>query len=201
MIETHAKGELDLQAQKRKKLSDVYSPTESPRRSVSGEVSRSPMDPRLSPLNSAPPTQGTFAIGGDDDDFEDEGEEPKALNSRTSTISESASAMESEPSRAASVSSTVDDAVPQQLRGMSEKARGKLPANHHSFSRNSSTASISGATFVAGMANGNFEPTQQWVSNKFSSLSHSLNMIRPLTLRSHRLKAGSPSFHFKQLLR
>ena len=35
------------------------------------------------------------------------------------------------PSRASSFSSSVDDAVPSQLRGMSEKARGKMPGKSH----------------------------------------------------------------------
>ena len=164
MVETSAKEALESHAQKRKQLSDVYSPTDSPRRSVSGDGPRSPMDGRPSRLGSVAETQSAFAIGDDEESDEEDGEGHKPLTSQSSNLSEPPSAVDSEPSRAASISSPVDDAVPQQLRGMSEKARGKLPANHHSFSRNSSTASLSNAAFAAGMVNGNFEPTQQWVS-------------------------------------
>lgn len=63
------------------------------------------------------PEDGAFAIGGDDE--EDSDGEPRPTPTE-STPSKQAS-------RASSVSSSVDDAVPTQLRGMSEKARGKMP--------------------------------------------------------------------------
>lgn len=69
------------------------------------------------PSLSDVPEDGTFAIG-DDEDEESDGDHP-------STPTESAPSKQ--PSRASSVSSSVDDAVPTQLRGMSEKARGKMP--------------------------------------------------------------------------
>lgn len=66
------------------------------------------------------PEDGTFAIGDDED--EDSDNEP--------TPAESTPSEQHIPSRANSVSSSVDDAVPTQLRGMSEKARGKMPGKH-----------------------------------------------------------------------
>lgn len=63
------------------------------------------------------PEDGTFAIGGDEEDDSDGEPRPTPTESTPSK----------QASRASSVSSSVDDAVPTQLRGMSEKARGKMP--------------------------------------------------------------------------
>jgi hypothetical protein len=71
------------------------------------------------------PEDGTFAIGDDEDDDTDDDRQP--------TPAESATTEQHTPSRASSVSSSVDDAVPTQLRGMSEKARGKMPGKKFSF--------------------------------------------------------------------
>ncbi|CAK7211177.1 hypothetical protein SBRCBS47491_001025 [Sporothrix bragantina] len=87
---------------------------------------------------------GTFAIGDDEDDEDsDEDEEPRPTPSQSS-ISDN-------PSRASSVVS-VEDAVPTQVRGMSEKARGKMPAGAgpFSFSRQNSTTSLGGSSAQGG---------------------------------------------------
>ena len=63
------------------------------------------------------PEEDTFAIGDDEDDDTDDDHHPTPAESTPTEA----------PSRASSVSSSVDDAVPTQLRGMSEKARGKMP--------------------------------------------------------------------------
>jgi hypothetical protein len=63
------------------------------------------------------PEDGTFAVGDDEDDDTDDDHRPTPAESTPTDY----------PSRASSVSSSVDDAVPSQLRGMSEKARGKMP--------------------------------------------------------------------------
>lgn len=63
------------------------------------------------------------------------------------------------------MASSVDDAVPTQLRGMSEKARGKLPAGHNSFSRQGSSASLSSLTMGPAILSGSFEPTEAWVES------------------------------------
>ena len=73
---------------------------------------------RAPQLSDVPEEEGTFAIGDDEEESDDERPTPAA-----STPIE-------QPSRASSVSSSVDDAVPTQLRGMSEKARGKMPGKH-----------------------------------------------------------------------
>lgn len=62
------------------------------------------------------PEEDTFAIGDDDEDSDGEERPTPAASTPTE-----------HPSRASSVSSSIDDTVPAQLRGMSEKARGKMP--------------------------------------------------------------------------
>lgn len=70
------------------------------------------------PSLSDVPEDGDFAIGEDEDEDEDTDEgRPTPAESPPS----------GQPSRANSVSSNVDETVPLQLRGMSEKARGKMP--------------------------------------------------------------------------
>lgn len=77
--------------------------------------SPSPSHPRAPALDDVP--EEAFAIGDDEDEDTDNDHCPTPA---ASTPSEA-------PSRASSVSSSVDDTVPTQLRGMSEKARGKMP--------------------------------------------------------------------------
>ncbi|KAL1903188.1 hypothetical protein Sste5346_000473 [Sporothrix stenoceras] len=85
-----------------------------------------------------------FAIG-DDDDEEDSDDEPRPTPSQSS-LSEN-------PSRTSSVVS-VEDAVPTQMRGMSEKARGKMPAGAgpFNFSRQNSTTSLGSGSAHGGLA-------------------------------------------------
>ncbi|RPB12432.1 hypothetical protein P167DRAFT_587994 [Morchella conica CCBAS932] len=103
-----------------------------------------------------PPSQ--FEIG-DDDDSEDE---VKHKN-QSSAASSGAVASPPQKPRNPSLSSSVEDAVPLQLRGMSEKARGKLPEG--SFQRQGSTTSLashistnSPATSATG-----FTPSTAWI--------------------------------------
>lgn len=93
-----------------------------------------------------------FAIG-DDDDSDDE---PQATPA-ASTTSENQSQTSSTPN--------VDESVPVQLRGMSEKARGKMPAGVRSFSRQNSTTSLGGYSVAGQSANGNFEPSTYWIES------------------------------------
>jgi hypothetical protein len=71
-----------------------------------------------------PEEDGTFAIGDDEDDDDDDDDHQSTPAESTPT---------EQPSRASSVSSGIDE-VPQQLRGMSEKARGKMPGKSHATS-------------------------------------------------------------------
>ena len=122
---------------------------------------------------------GTFAIGGDEDDEDDDDDDNdndddennnnnnnnKNKNNNHDNQEEdsddngdveprptpSQSSISNNPSRASSVVS-VEDAVPTQLRGMSEKARGKMPAGAgpFRFSRQNSTTSLGGSSVHGG---------------------------------------------------
>ena len=92
----------------------ILTPLDSQRGSVDG--GRSPSTSHQRSLSDVP-EDGTFAIGGDEDDDSDGEPRPTPTESTPSK----------QASRASSVSSGGDDAVPTQLRGMSEKARGKMP--------------------------------------------------------------------------
>jgi hypothetical protein len=74
------------------------------------------------PTLSDVPEEDTFAIGDDEDEDSDDEQRP----TRTPTTP----TQSDRPSRASSVSSSFDETVPTQLRGMSEKARGKMPGKN-----------------------------------------------------------------------
>jgi hypothetical protein len=113
--------ELERLARRRKERQDDLGDLNSSRRgSVDSQRSPTSSHQRPPQLSDVPEEEGTFAIGDDDDESENDGQTPGA-----STPTEQPSRV----SRASSVSSSVDDAVPVQLRGMSEKARGKMPGN------------------------------------------------------------------------
>lgn len=109
------------------------------------------------------PDESAFALGDVSDDEEDGDSTPNGASAHTP--------QNSTPSRANSVMSEVDDAVPIQLRGMSEKARGKMPAGAQpGISRqNSMTSSIGGAgPSING--NGMFEPSKYWLDSWLPNL-------------------------------
>lgn len=109
--------------------------------------------PIKSPTLDEVPEDGTFAIGDSDDDSDDDDAQPTPAQSTTS-----------ENQSQASSAGNFDDAVPTQLRGMSEKARGKMPAGSRSFSRQNSTTSLGGQSSSARtQSGGSFEPTAQWI--------------------------------------
>lgn len=115
---------------------------------------------------------GAFTIGGDDDSDEDDSRptpsqsSPSVRNSRAPSIA----------------SSSAEDAMPMQLRGMSEKARGKMPAGMASFSRQGSTTSLMrrASTFSGG-----FMPSPQWIETWLPELPlHTiLTLIKVLSPR------------------
>jgi hypothetical protein len=105
------------------------------------------------------PIEETFAIGDSDDSDNDDRPTPSQSsasargNSRTPSIA----------------SSAADENLPIQLRGMSEKARGKLPASASSFSRQNSTTSLSTPiTFPS--SRGGFTPTSDWLESWLAQL-------------------------------
>ena len=152
-VQNGGANELERHGRKRKERSMEPGTPSSPLRGLS-----SPTTARKPTLSNVPENDDAFEIGGDSDS-ENEGQALTETPSRSSMHSDT-------PSRAASMSSSVDDAVPTQLRGMSEKARGKLPAGHNSFSRTGSNISLSSLTLGPLLQpNGNFEPTEAWMES------------------------------------
>ena len=114
-------GQEEIERRNRSRKEGARDPSdlsESRRGSVDSLRSPSSNQAQRAPLLSDVPEE-TFAIGDDDDEDEDIGDDRRPTAAIASP--------HSLPSRASSVSESVDDAVPTQLRGMSEKARGKLP--------------------------------------------------------------------------
>lgn len=97
------------------------------------------------------PDESAFTIGNDDDDSDDE------HFAATQQLTPSG-----DHSRASSIASEASDALPTQVRRMSEKARGKMPVRSPAFSRQNSMTSIGGSNTNG---NGNFEPTPQWIES------------------------------------
>ena len=145
--------EIERQNQRSKPGSGSSDRLTSPSQSHSGDRAHSPGAGRTH-LTHVPEEEGTFAIGDDDDsDEEEEGQ---------NTPSQSSPSLRT--SRTPSVSSSIDDSVPLQLRGMSEKARGKMPAGQMSFSRQNSTTSLSSHAAAVTSSMSGFTPTTPWVS-------------------------------------
>ena len=143
---------------------------------------RSSVDSLRSPVTAHPRTpmlgdvaeedDGTFAIGDDEDDSDGEERPTPAASSPSEN-----------PSRASSVAGQAEDEVPRQLRGMSEKARGKMPAGARAFSRQNSTTSLSSPTSASQPQFGGFEPSAHWIESWLPELPlHTiLTMIQQLT--------------------
>ncbi|KAL1957022.1 hypothetical protein VTO42DRAFT_6399 [Malbranchea cinnamomea] len=127
--------------------------------SIRSPISHSSDEPRGTAnvgnqLGHVPEEDPTFTIGDDDSDEE---------APTQATPSQSSPSLEE--SHVPSTASSIDESVPRQLRGMSEKARGKLPATHPTFSRQNSTTSL-GSTHAVNLGNsslGGFVPTAAWI--------------------------------------
>ncbi|KAK7215302.1 hypothetical protein V2G26_003305 [Clonostachys chloroleuca] len=159
------KEEMERRQRLKKESGGQTDPFESTSLRSSTDSIRSPsIAPARTPTLENVPEDGAFAIGDDDeDDDDDDDDDEEEENSDDddyqptpvqSTTSENAS-------QASSVAAT-EDAVPTQVRGMSEKARGKMPAGIKISRQNSSTSlgtySISGQSQT-----GAFEPSAQWI--------------------------------------
>ena len=145
--------------QRRKQGTDDYdgllrSPTQSSR-ADSMESSRSPGGSARTPTLSNVPENSAFTVG-DDDEESDAEEIPEPA-----VATPSASSASFRPSRSPSIDSSVDSSVPIQLRGMSEKARGKMPAGAPPFSRVNSSHSITTAASLTSPTA--FTPSPEWV--------------------------------------
>ncbi|KAF2754849.1 hypothetical protein EJ05DRAFT_443016 [Pseudovirgaria hyperparasitica] len=156
-----AQEELNKQEQQRKERGS--DPISGGIRSNSIESLRSPTASRA-PTLSEVPEDTAFSIGDDDDDEDDDEATPRADAPMMQTPLHSAST-----SRAPSVVST-DGMLPTQLRGMSEKARGKMPIGQPSFSRQNSTSSLSGMNSPSLVSNGIFSPSADWVETWLTDL-------------------------------
>ncbi|KAJ9617058.1 hypothetical protein H2200_000779 [Cladophialophora chaetospira] len=130
---------------------------------------------------------GTFAIGDSDDS--DNGEPP--------TPSQSTRSMRTSRTPSVASSSLAEDHVPIQLTGMSEKARGKMPANAPTFSRQNSTTSLSApSSYSPGRRS--FSPTPEWLEGWLPDLPlHTLlTVIKVLSthpLASSRTNPNDPT--------
>lgn len=150
--------EIERQKQRRKELAEGPVSANSPTRtSRNGSIdsARTPVSTRSPALTNVPEEGGAFAIGDDEDSDEEEDHDVLPTPSHSSP---------SRPdSRTPSVASSTDEPLPAQLRGMSEKARGKMPAGQPSFSRQNSMTSLnSHQTSLMSPAVG-FEPSAEWV--------------------------------------
>jgi hypothetical protein len=112
----------------------------------------------------------TFAIG-DSSDSDDE-ERPTPSHSTTSVNN----------SRTPSITS--EDHVPIQLRGLSEKARGKLPAGAPTFQRQNSSTSLTSPTTLGSRTG--FTANAEWLNSWLPEL--------PLNTLLTVIKALSPKF-------
>ena len=158
------KAEIELLKQQQKNAANGTDAAHSPaRRSRNSSIDsvRSPQIARTPTLSNVPEEGGAFAIGDDEDSDEDENREMLPTPSQSSP---------SNPhSRTPSVASSTDEPLPTQLRGMSEKARGKMPASQLSFSRQNSTTSLNVHAAAIMSPNHGFDPTAEWVrSSTFS---------------------------------
>ncbi len=150
--------EIERLNQRRKDLADGTEQisTIHPSRNSSIESPRSPHSIRTPALSNVPEEDSAFAIGEDEDSENDEDRELLPTPSQSSPSAHN--------SRTPSVSSSADERLPTQLRGMSEKARGKMPAGQPSFSRQNSTTSLNShpASIVPSTS---FNPSAIWVSH------------------------------------
>ncbi|KAJ5737630.1 uncharacterized protein N7483_002755 [Penicillium malachiteum] len=143
--------EIEQQREKRKSGDASSDAIYSPSLSHSEEDLHTPSGAR-SPLTRIPEENSAFAIG--DDDSDDEGQNTPSQSSPSA-----------QNSRRPSFASANDENATQQLRGMSEKARGKMPAGRPSFSRqNSMTSQTSMSALFSGSSTG-FIPTVSWLES------------------------------------
>ena len=144
--------EIERQNERRKSSSGSHEFVCSPVLSPSDEDAHVSSGTR-SPLGRIPEENSPFAIGGDEDS-DDERE-------RQTTPAQDSPSVQT--SRRPSISSVVEESVPLQLRGMSEKARGKMPAGQPSFSRQNSMTSQSSLSAAFLTSSSGFTPTTAWV--------------------------------------
>ncbi|CAJ2507814.1 Uu.00g090000.m01.CDS01 [Anthostomella pinea] len=179
--------EIERRSRRRKDNGQPIDPFDTSSRRSSVDSLRSPTSaqPKTPTLSDVPEEDSTFAIGDDEDESDDDGQPTPAQSSPSEN-----------PSRTSSVAD-VEDAVPTQLKGMSEKARGKMPAGVPAFSRQNSTTSLSSYSVAGQSTTGSFEPSANWIESWLPELPlHTiLTVIQQLTALINRqgLSTDSPS--------
>jgi hypothetical protein len=150
-----ALNELDRINQERKDRNSNIAGITSPTRGASMDSIRSPASSRSPSLGNVP-EHGAFAIGDDDDDDDDLETPITSPHARSHS----------------NASMSIDETVPTQTRSMSEKARGKQPVGHGSFSRsasrntsNASLASLQTQTSHPLTTSTQFTPTAEWLES------------------------------------
>lgn len=134
-------------------------------RQASIDSLRSPTAARTPSLGDVPEENSAFAIGSDDEDSDAEINPPPQPRS---PVQSPPSGGSRGASRTASIASSVDESVPLQLRGMSEKARGKMPVGQTTFSRQNSMTSLSSFNAAPNFgANEFFTPSVTWVRSAY----------------------------------
>ena len=142
----------------------------SPKVSFSMSEMQRPSGRHAQEVPTTPMTPSHFEIGGDSDS-EDEDNKPASPSEARKSPPRGEESPQS-PSVASPPSSEteVENAVPQQMRGMSEKARGKLPEG--SFRRQGSTTSLGSHASVASTPTAGgfgFIPSDAWVRSQIDS--------------------------------
>jgi hypothetical protein len=153
--------ELERLAQQRKEQQEATSLRLARTNSIA--TVRSPSQHHTSNLQEVP-EDSAFTIGDDDEDEYDEDAEPPTPATPQSPGSPPPRAS-AHSSRAASVSSSTDETVPLQLRGMSEKARGKMPVGAPLLSRQNSVSSLHSLTPTITNNGSSFQPTPDWIES------------------------------------
>lgn len=180
--------EMERRQRQRKDSGGSVDPLDPASLRSSSESIRSPSNaPSRNSTLEEVPEDGTFAIGDDDEaEDSDDGYQPTPAQS---TVSDNPS----QDSRG----TPMEDAVPIQLRGMSEKARGKLPASMRSFSRQNSSTSLGAYSVASQSQGGAFEPSTHWIESWLPELPlHTiLSVIQQVTavLSKQALAQDSPS--------
>ncbi|TWU72163.1 hypothetical protein ED733_003917 [Metarhizium rileyi] len=146
-------GQEEIERRNRIKKDHAESVDSGSVRSSSESALSPPVAPVKFPTLDEVPDDGTFAIGDSDDDSDEDPQPTPTQSTASENLSQASSA------------GNFNDAVPTQMRGMSEKARGKMPAGSRSFSRQNSTTSLGGQSSSARLQSDSFEPTSQWIDS------------------------------------
>lgn len=175
--------EIERQKERRKQGDAPADMISSPTLSHTEEDSHIPSGAR-SPLTRIPEENSAFAIGGDDSD--DEGQNTPSQSSPSA-----------QTSRRPSIASTADEST-SQIRGISEKARGKMPAGRPSFSRQNSMTSQTSMSALFPTISAGFSPTVHWVSNRLAVDKSSANWPYPARVMASRAPlTHNPHSHFR----